>query len=241
MASDSVSSRQIPASGSDNGFAKFELNTVFIALRCWWKIAMPLGLLAAAGAGSLVYYMFQPTYTASAWIFIGEKARQIMPSPSDDSHRFVANQIELMKSPYLLTPVATQKDIRATPEITNERDPFSALKRRLVVDNQGQSEYYSIEFSSKSPEKAALIVNAVADAYIRLQRSNQDEQRKRIVDALDGFRQLLERQVSDAEGRVKTLAETMRVELNDPLLGSHRETPDGDEAALASLQSELIK
>lgn len=202
---------------------------------------MPLGLLAAAGAGSLVYYLFQPTYTASAWIFIGERARQIMPAPSDDSHRFVANQIELMKSPYLLTPVATQRDIRSAPELASERDPFLALKKRLVVSNQGQSEYYSIEFSSKSPEKAALIANAVADAYIRLQRSNQDEQRKRIVDALDGFRQILERQVSDAEGRVKTLAETLRVELNDPLIDSRRNIPDGDEAALASLQSELIK
>jgi capsular exopolysaccharide synthesis family protein len=229
------------SAGSEKGAARFELQTVFIALRCWWKIALPLGLLAAAGAGSLVYYLFQPTYTASAWIYIGERARQIVPAHSEDSQRFVANQNELMLSPYLLTPVANQKDIVDTPEIADKSDRYQALRSKLKINNQGQSEYYSIEFSSLSPEKAALIVNSIADAYISLQRSNQNEQRQRIVEVLDGVLKEYASRVRDVKRRLDDAAKTKGVEPNDPLLNNQRGVPDSEEATLATLQAELIK
>jgi predicted cupin superfamily sugar epimerase len=38
------------------------------------------GVAGGRGQSSLVYYLFEPTYTASAWVFIGERARQIMPA-----------------------------------------------------------------------------------------------------------------------------------------------------------------
>ena len=242
MAIDHFSGRPTAAASPETGAVKFEIHTVFIALRCWWKIALPLGLLAAAAAGSAVYYLFEPTYTASAWVLIGDRARQIMPAQPDDSQRFVENQIELMKSPFLLTPVATQSEIRSAPEIAGEGgDPFLALKKRLTVSNQGRSEYYSIQFTSKSREKAALIANAVADAYLRLQRTNQDEQRKRTIDALDALRLTQEGRVSEYEDRAKRLAQSMGVEITDPLISAQRDVPNGPEAVLASLQTELIK
>ncbi len=51
---------------SSGGAAVFSVHTVLIAVRCWWHIALPLGLLLAAAAAVVVYYVSAPTYTGSA-------------------------------------------------------------------------------------------------------------------------------------------------------------------------------
>ena len=52
---------------------KLVLRTVLIALRCWWKIAAPIGVLLSAGAVAAVIRFVDPTYTATAWVLIRER------------------------------------------------------------------------------------------------------------------------------------------------------------------------
>src|SRR5690242_20131512 len=42
------------------------------ALRRWWMIAMPIGLLLAAAAVTVVYWQFEPQYEAAAYLEITE-------------------------------------------------------------------------------------------------------------------------------------------------------------------------
>src|ERR1700752_2453036 len=83
----------------------------------------------------------------------------------EDPQKFVQNQIELMRSPMVLDPVCSESAIANTPELLRELDPVAFLRNNLRIRNQGGSDYYVIEFTSQSAEKASLIVNRVAEEY----------------------------------------------------------------------------
>src|ERR1041384_5507882 len=95
-----------PAPGS--GLAPFTVYTLLIALRCWWKIATPIALLLAVGAGAIAYYLHKPTYTSDAWLLIKEKPDVILRSLDTESRRFIENHMEIIRSPRLLSKL-TQK------------------------------------------------------------------------------------------------------------------------------------
>ena len=46
---------------------------VLTALRRWWMVATPVGLLLAAAGGAVVYLLFEPVYEAAAWFKIEER------------------------------------------------------------------------------------------------------------------------------------------------------------------------
>src|SRR5687768_14364926 len=103
-----------PASAAPGGPAKepFSMQTVLVAARCWWKIATPLGLLLAVAAGGAVFYFTQPTYTGQAWLII-KPYRESMFEPvlREDPLKFIANQLELMRSPLITDPLAGNADV----------------------------------------------------------------------------------------------------------------------------------
>src|SRR5262245_8225172 len=148
----------------------FSIHTVLLAARCWWHIALPMGLLMASAAAVVVYYMSTPTYTAQAWVMIKARPPVIIRDVSlDDPQKFVQNQIELMKSPLVMGPVSSDSGVANTPELVNEPDRAQYLRTHVRVKNQGGSDFFTLEFSSQSPEKAALVVNRVAQEYSALQ------------------------------------------------------------------------
>ena len=78
----------------------FNVHTVLVALRCWWHIALQVGLLLALITMVTVYYLTPPTYTASAWLYIREERPILVTNAiQEDPQEFRFNQIELMKSP----------------------------------------------------------------------------------------------------------------------------------------------
>src|SRR5262245_60015956 len=94
------------------GLPQITVHTVLIAIRCWWHIALPLGLLLAAAAMVIVYYTFTPRYTAQAWVMIRTRPLFILRDFSpDDPQKFVQNQIQLIRSPMVLDPVASDPSV----------------------------------------------------------------------------------------------------------------------------------
>lgn len=242
MRKDPHGGQPLPHNEGGPNAVKFEINTVFIALRCWWKFAAPAAILLAAAAGSLVYYQFEPTYSASRWMEIREKADNLITTRTDESQRFVANQIELIRSPYLLRPLMTQPEIRSTPELAKERDPYAALIKRLWIKHQGQSDLYVVEFTSKSPQKAALIVNSVVDAYLALYKANESERRTQREQALAEFKKQLAMKLDAVTQTANDHAKSLDVAIKDPLLDqSPTASRDPEAEALAMVQSELIR
>jgi len=161
---------------AESGLPKFSVHTVFVAIRCWWHIALPLGLLLGSAAAVVVYYNAKQSYTAQAWVMIKDVSPFILQQVSpQNSQKFVLNQIELMRSPLVLEPVVGDSAVASAPELANHPDPAQYLRDNLRIRSQGGSEYYVIEFTSTSPEKARLIVNRVAEEYRGLQDRHEKQ------------------------------------------------------------------
>jgi len=161
---------------AESSLPNFSVHTVFVAIRCWWHIALPLGLLLGSAAAVVVYYNAKQSYTAQAWVMIKDVSPFILQQVSpQNSQKFVLNQIELMKSPLVLGPVIGDLAVASAPELANHPDPVQYLRDNLRIRSLGGSEYYVIEFTSTSPEKASLIVNRVAQEYRGLQDQHEKQ------------------------------------------------------------------
>ena len=122
------------------------------ALRYWWKIATPLAILLMIVAALAIALVAQPKYTASAWLIIREKPEYLLnPQATDDPRKFVQNQMELMRSPPVIDPVANQPKISSAPELAGRGDPADRLRRLLKIRAKGQSDFFVIEFTSEKP------------------------------------------------------------------------------------------
>src|SRR6266481_2365508 len=162
------------APSSSRGGQPFSYHTILSALRCWWKLAMPLGIFLAMIAGAVVFFISDPTYTAEVWLIIRDRQDQLLDLVSrEDPKKFIANQIEMMRSPPIINPVAAIPQVAKTPEIAREVDPVQAIKRQISIVPKGQSEYFVVRFTSADPKCAALIPNEIAKAYLELQQRTE--------------------------------------------------------------------
>lgn len=173
--------------GPEENASQFRIQTIFIALRCWWKLAAPLGLLLALGAAAGLYYYSKPVYTAATWLIIREQPHVLLKNETQgDQRRFVENQLELLRSPRVIDQVIGIAGVASTPEIAKlGRDPAQALRKLLKIRALGRSDYFVIEFTSVDRNKAALIANSVAEAYIELQRSSHQETQSLTIKLLE--------------------------------------------------------
>jgi len=222
----------------ENPSSSLDTETVVSALRYWWRVAAPVGLVLAAFAAGLVAYYAKPQYTAAAWLIIREKPEYLLnPQVMEDPRKFVQNQMELMRSPPVIDPVANKPDVSATPELTGG-DPAERLRRLLKVRSQGQSDLFVIEFTSRSPEQAALIVNEVAKAYLLLQDRDLSLRMEATITRLERQRadqqQLIERLRDQVQEKTKTLTGV------DPYATKAPQSQLGIQDSLSPLQSQIV-
>lgn len=233
-----IKSTRLPTGDSGTQVAP-TVQLLLIALRCWWKIATPIGVLLAVGASFLVIYLVEPNYTATTWILIAERTEGILPNHSGENHaKFVQNKLESMKSPPVLDRVASLPAVANTPELANAVDPTQALRSRLRIRPQGQSDYFLIEFTSVVAEKAALVPNEVAKAFLEMHQQSESKRSDRTI-------QLLQEQQATQQADVQSQRETL-TDLSMRLTGKNPFSTDvkGEVVQtrnpIADIQAELV-
>jgi capsular exopolysaccharide synthesis family protein len=178
-------------------------------VRCWWKFATPIGLVLAALAGAAVIQLVKPVYTAATWVEIRERPDIFRGVDGGDDHRkFVQNQVELMKSPLVLDSVAAIPAVANTPELA-DGEPGPALRRLLKIRSQGQSDFFVIEFTSVSPEKAALITREVAKSYLKVHRGTLSHRYEETVRLLEDMQTRQQGVVQTHRDNVQEMSKTL--------------------------------
>src|SRR5688572_19814885 len=168
-----------------NQTAAFSYHTILSALRCWWKIVVPLSVVSAGATVAILLLLHKPKYTAESWLMITQNRDHILtPETSTESAKFIQNQIEIIRSPKLLNPLISNAEIANAPELITELDLTQALARRLNVKARGQSDIYVVSFTSESPKKAEVIVKAAVDAYLSYSEQREAEQGNTMVELL---------------------------------------------------------
>lgn len=195
-----------------------DLVTVLRILRAQWLIVLVcLGLFAGA---AVAYAVLTPkVWRASARVLLDPREKQLV---GEDVARqsqgvdpgWVATRLELVKSYDTLAAVVRKENLVDDDEVygaaakaKSSEDPVAgavrALSEMVLVERPKENDLIDVTVSSKSPEKAARLANAVARAFV-------DGLVHAKVEQIEHANALLSRQVE--EMRSKMLEAEERVE-----------------------------
>lgn len=193
--------------GNEGGSTGLTVGLVLFALRRWWKVSFPVGLVLAAVAGGVVWLLFEPVYLTQAWLNIDAQKEYVAFQPArDDGDRYIRTQIELIKSPIVLGRVIGQPEVAKMEEIQESESPIDWLADRVKVRSVNESDLFTIEFSCSEAAGSANVTNAVLDAYLKIQSDTANQQTQRIIELLELERERRRQGVERQRKNVRVLA-----------------------------------
>lgn len=225
---------------TDPTLLHFTWRTLVVAMRCWWKVVVPASTVCAVAAGGVIYLLQKPQYTADAWLLIKDKPDIILREVEAGSQKFIQNQLEIIRSPRLLGPLAANPKIAATPELRYEQDIARALARRLKTTPRGDSDIYVVSFTSSSPEHAELIVREVVNGYLAFNRKLDTEQHNQILRLLQDQREARYEEMTELREKVRALS--MQLTGVDPFTkGSASQEQSKANNSIVALQTDIVR
>jgi capsular exopolysaccharide synthesis family protein len=212
---------------------------VLHALRRWWVVATPIGLLLATIVGAVMYARFEPLWEAEAWFRIEERAPYLAFQTKDEgpSKTFFQTQIETIRSPLVLDPVIKQPEIAQMPEIGRQADKIAWLAKQIKVTPVGESELFRIVYAGRDPRAAAGVVNAVTEAYFAIRDQSDAERDRRVIETLMREQDKRSKEVSRLRDHVRALAK--QATIKNPFAGKI-EADGATRHPLADLEGRLI-
>jgi hypothetical protein len=183
--------------------------------RSWWRPALT-GLTLASVACASFCLTFKPRYEASAWLEIRERPVVLAFEQREDTRAFVENQLELLRSPVVLSQVSTDPKIASLPEALEFGSPLDWLLKGLNVRFVGRSELCEVKFTANDPKTAADVANAIVKTYLLLHSDTQGDTTARVVKLLKEEKLHREEEVRTAHERVRVL--TKHATEDDPTL-----------------------
>lgn len=166
------------------------LPSLFRTLRS--KVLTILVIALPITTAVLIAWTFWPMkYTAVALVALDPQAPRLIADQATAANGDSSNVVsyaEIATSDGFLLQLANQLNLLTDPEFTgpdrNSGDALLELRRNLKVAKRGLSYLIDVSFSSKAPEKAALIANAVAEEIVHRQQVLRQAANSGISEAL---------------------------------------------------------
>ena len=140
---------------------------------------------------------------ATAWLRVEEPAPYLVePSPlKENLGTFIGTQCHLIMSPLVLEQVLARPDIARIPDLAATAKPMDLLANRLTVRGREGSELLLISCQWSDQKTAALITNAVVEAYFKMHSQDEVQRATRVIEMLEDERSrrgILLRAVADS-------------------------------------------
>jgi succinoglycan biosynthesis transport protein ExoP len=202
---------------------------------------------AAVGLGVAYLIVAPVTYEASSSILLDPRlGKTVGADPSTpgfvtDSSA-IDSQVKLLTSQTVLSKVATSLHLDDDPDFSGPKFSFlrllglqaptpsgvdlKALERAITIKRPERTYLVEIQAAASTPDKAAAIANAVAEAY------NDDQISARVVAARSDAkfvtqkRDQLQKQINDAEKRVEAYKAANRIVSPDGLRANEQQVAD---------------
>jgi uncharacterized protein involved in exopolysaccharide biosynthesis len=186
-----------------------------LKLLCWLLI---LALLAG-GAAAVAWRsgLLGKRYTAVARLLVERCEPHVLSQAAekydpDEFENYRETQIELFKSPYVLTAALRNPKVKGQPSIERADAQHNAvewLEKHISVECPNpRSGVLTVSLTSSDPQEAAVLVNAVVEAYVN-EVINADRQRRR--ERLSDLQQI----AAEKENEVRTRREQLKRELEN--------------------------
>lgn len=142
---------------------------VWHAFRRRWLPATALALTLASLAGILTWVFLPRGYEAVAWLRVRDKSGMFGVGGGRDNAEYEAyrkTQVQLIKSPFVLTSALRRPGISSLSLLSDEDDPVGYLVRNIQVSAPMESEVVQVRMRGESAKDVTQIVNAVTQAYL---------------------------------------------------------------------------
>ncbi|MBN2474314.1 MAG: polysaccharide biosynthesis tyrosine autokinase [Pirellulales bacterium] len=186
----------------------------------WWHLCIPTGILLASALAAGVWWGFEPTYVAEAWLRI-ETANPFIfftegRAAAATADRFERTQVELICSPVVLDRVLEQPEIASLPEVLTMVSPVSTLESKLSVESENESDLFRVRFESPVARNAQLIANAVVKQYLGVQDDEEAERTRRIVELIEAEVRKRSEELHDLRSTVQSLQDEIGIDIAVP-------------------------
>ncbi len=160
---------------------------------------------AALIAGAIYLSRAIPAYSSTAVILIQQSVPKIFAdklSDSPNSTSYLATQCQLIQSTRILAAAATMPEMAGVTMLRGAENPVGLLKRGLTATISKQGDLINVSMESTDPRDAAVIVNAVVQAYIEYQSNTHKSL------AIEAVR-IFQKEVDQHEAELKTTEDAM--------------------------------
>jgi capsular exopolysaccharide synthesis family protein len=210
--------------------------------RHWWRI-MLFWLVLSTPLAFAIYALVEPTYEAKSLL-------RTEPSPIDlynigaqrgglgggEVKTYLETQVRLIQSDRVLDAAIARPGINKLRMIRESKDPKADLSKDMKVEILGSNTYLiEVKLSSKDPEEAAAIVNAVVDTHIEQHNSYQQAANKALKVQLTTELDKLTKQIDSKQKQLEELVEKGNVSVAKQIKPPLAAGPDGEGPSFKSV------
>ena len=155
--------------GADPLAGGIDYRRVWHAFRRRWLPATALALTLGSLAGILTWLFLPRNFEAVAWLRVRDKSGMYGAGAGRDNAEYEAyrkTQVQLIKSPFVLTSALRRPGISSLATFSDEDDPVGWLMRNVQVSAPMESEVVQVRLRGENSKEVTQIVNAVTQAYL---------------------------------------------------------------------------
>ena len=145
------------------------------------RLATGIIVVVIAALAFAVIKMLPKSYDATATVMVNYEVNDPLAGkefPLGLLDNYIATQIEIMRSPEVLLPVAEQLKLTSNGEFTQGYSGLGSLsdwvieqlKKKLTITHGAGTQLIYVDVASKNAEEAARIANTVVNVYLGVQQ-----------------------------------------------------------------------
>jgi len=174
--------------GADPLAGGIDYRRAWHAFRRRWLPATALALALGSLAGILTWLFLPRNFEAVAWLRVRDKSGMYGAGAGRDNAEYEAyrkTQVQLIKSPFVLTSALRRPGISSLTTFTGEEDPVGWLMRNVQVSAPMESEVVQVRLRGENAKEVTQIVNAVTQAYLNDVVNKEKSERLQRRDTLE--------------------------------------------------------
>lgn len=168
----------LPAHGHSAGASELQIpsalsvRSVLRASRRYWWLILALWTVGVSGLGAAIYLRVRPQYHALSLLKVDPNVLELygMSSPVGGAS-YMQTYVELIRSPSVFSRAVNDEQVSQLPRIKSSADPIQELAKVIQVGIRPNTTLIEVSMVSTSAKEAAVIVNAVVDAFLQANRS----------------------------------------------------------------------
>jgi hypothetical protein len=218
-----------------------------------WGMCIGIGIVAAIGGATVVWFGWGPTYESvahlrlrpseRATLFLGSDNASL-PDPAEfDGYR--ATQGQVIKNRSVLQEALRSPDVMSLNLDQRERDPVAWLKDQLQVTFPSSGEIMAVSIASPDPQEAQILVQAVVDAHLEQLVGLERCRCRQYLDQLESLREEYGTKIRTRRSECNDLAERLGIDTDPQVLTlkqqAARKRLDGLLRQQMQLESDLRK